>query len=86
MGESCLITVTVPILLTDLNPLFTLFYCFILIYAYKHTVYVLHQRMLSLQRDCLYFKPSWKEKKKKGAGKLLLHWETEMYSHAIVVV
>lgn len=26
------------------------------------------------------------KKKKKGAGKLLLHWETEMYSHAIVVV
>ncbi len=48
-GDSCLITVTVPIPLTDLKSLFTLFYCFILIYAYKHRVCTASDNALTLK-------------------------------------
>lgn len=64
--DSCLITVTVPIPSTDLNPLFTLLYCFILIYAYKHTVCTASANVLAPKWLFVFY--TQLERKRSGGG------------------
>lgn len=87
-GDSCLVTVTVPIPLTDLNPL--LWSTASSWYMPTNIHYVLHQLMFLLRSDCLYFILTGKEEGEEGKHCLkriepiVLMWKKRCSINAVV--